>query len=239
MIEPYGWLEDEVMIYLLGTIAAALRLSMRASIFASIGSILACDFLFIPPRMQFAWTDARKTLTFLGMIVVAAVISWLSERLRFQEMVARRAAGATRRSTSSTSSSRERRHEAFGFGDGSSPASAIRGEVVILLRGASGELDSANPPVGPEELALAERAWVSGDLATSVQAGRFSLWVPVLGIREPLAVIGLEVPTVFDRDSEAGLLLAACARELATAIERMQLANAARHAARCRDRADA
>ena len=85
LIEPYGSLEDEVMIYLLGTIVAALRLSMRAcDTVASIGSIFACDFLFIPPRMQFAWTDARKTLTFLGIIVVAAVISWLSERLRFK-----------------------------------------------------------------------------------------------------------------------------------------------------------
>jgi two-component system sensor histidine kinase KdpD len=40
-------------------------------------------------------------------------------------------------------------------------------------------------------------------------------------------VIGLKVGATFDQRSEQGLLLAACARELATAIERTQLANAA------------
>ena len=214
---------------------------MRASIVASIGSILTCDFLFIPPRMQFAWTDARKTFTFLAMIVVAAVISWLSERLRFQEMVARRAAGATKalyELNVELSGSDDMRHLASVTGRHF--RRLFGGEVVILLRGASGELDSANLPVGREELALAERAWVSGDLATSAQAGRFSMWVPVLGIREPLAVIGLEVAHGLrsrfrSRPLACGVRARARNRHRTYAVGQC----GAPIAARCRDRADA
>jgi two-component system sensor histidine kinase KdpD len=52
----------------------------------------------------------------------------------------------------------------------------------------------------------------------------------VLGIRESLGVIGLQVGALFSEDSQQGLLLSACARELATAIERMQLAGVAHRA---------
>ena len=90
-IEPYASLEDEMMIYLLGDILAALRFELKVSVFAAVASVLACDYIFVPPRMAFAWTDAKKTLTFLAMIAASAVISGLSERLRHQEKVATKA----------------------------------------------------------------------------------------------------------------------------------------------------
>src|SRR5690242_4387451 len=75
VVEPYASIEDEAMIYLLGDTLAALRFDPKLSVFTALLSILTCDFLFIPPRMAFALTDARKTLTFLAMLVVAALVS--------------------------------------------------------------------------------------------------------------------------------------------------------------------
>jgi two-component system sensor histidine kinase KdpD len=228
IIEPYASLEDEAMIYLLGVMLAALRFDMRVSIFATLGSILACDFLFIPPRMAFAWTDARKTLTFLAMIVVAAVISGLSERLRYQEKVARRAAAAT-------NALYELNVDLSGSGDPRhlSAVTSRRlqrlfgGDVLILLRTAEGTLESAPTDLSREELALVEQAWTGGDLSSYAPPTGYSTWLPVLGIHEPLAVIGLKVGMPFEPGSEHTLLLSAFARELATAIERTQLAKAA------------
>ena len=48
----------------------------------------------------------------------------------------------------------------------------------------------------------------------------------LLAIHEPLGVIGLKATEIFDENSEQGLLLSACARELVTALERTQLSGA-------------
>ena len=83
------------MIYLLGVLLVSLRFNVKVSIFAAVASILSFDFFFIPPLFAFALSDGKRTLTFLAMIVVAAVVSGLNERLRHQEKLARRTA-ATR-----------------------------------------------------------------------------------------------------------------------------------------------
>lgn len=231
MVEPYGSPEDEATIYLLGVVVAALCFDMKVSMFAAVTSVLVCDFVFIPPRMAFAWTDARKTLTFLAMMVVAAVISGLSERLRYQEKVARRTAWATR-------ALYDLNVELSGGRDPRQLAAVTArhlerlfdSQALILLRSPEGSFE--RPPAGldGDEIALAERAWVGGDFAVRSRASGFSIWLPVLGIRESLGVIGLKVGALFAEDSQQGLLLSACARELATAIERMQLAGVAHRA---------
>ena len=230
VIAPFASLEDELMVYLLGDVFAALRFDTKTSVLSALGSILACDFLFIPPRMAFAWTDARKMLSFLAMLVVAVIVSGLSERLRQQEKVARRAAVATK-------ALYELNVELSGGGDARQLAAATRrrlqrlfgGQAVILLGTPEGGLQSASADLSPGELALAEEAWITG-FSTRASSAGYALWFPVLGISAPLAVIGLKLDTSFDQKSEQGLLLSACARELATAIERTRLAKAAHRA---------
>lgn len=201
-IEPFSSLEDEAMIYLLADIFAALRFDTKTSVVTAIGSILACDFLFVQPRMTFAWTDTRKSLTFLAMVVAAVVISGLSGRLRQQERAARRSAEATKAlydlnvELAGSDEPRElalstsrRIEQVFG------------GEALVLLRG-----QEKPAPRG------------------------FALWLPVMGAHEPLAVIGVKTGFHIDDASEEGLLLAAFARELSAALERTELAKAARRA---------
>jgi two-component system sensor histidine kinase KdpD len=155
LIDPFSSLEDEAMIYLLGDIVAALRFDTKVSIFTAIGSVVACDFLFVQPRMTFAWTDTRKSLTFLAMIVVAVVVSGLSARLRQQEKVARHAAAATRELY-------ELNLDLANHGEPQQLAQATRrrlervtgADVSIALRGAEAELLLTPPPAPGSEQGL-------------------------------------------------------------------------------------
>src|SRR6185295_3623163 len=74
----------------------------------------------------------------------------------------------------------------------------------------------------------AHRAWNGGTFVTRWRAGGYAMWVSMQGIHEPVGVIGLKLTKMFQKHSPEGSLLLDCARELATAIERMQLSQAVR-----------
>ncbi|HKQ69743.1 MAG TPA: ATP-binding protein, partial [Polyangiaceae bacterium] len=97
--------------------------------------------------------------------------------------------------------------------------------VIIILRTADSEMETV-PNLTPNETALLERTWTRGEFSTSAATDGYSVWVPLVGLRESLGVIGLKVTEPIDETSGHGLLLSACARELATALERLQLASA-------------
>jgi two-component system sensor histidine kinase KdpD len=81
---PYFALANLIMVYLVGVVAASVWLSRRASVAASIVSVLAFDFCFVPPRFSFSVTDAGYLVTFVIMLVVALVLSGMASRLRAQ-----------------------------------------------------------------------------------------------------------------------------------------------------------
>src|SRR6188768_2975527 len=95
LVQPYGHLADQAMIHLLGIVFLSLRSSVRTSVLASIVSIFAFDFFFISPKFALAWSDAESIVTFIAMVVVAAVVSTLSENSRRQEQAARATAART------------------------------------------------------------------------------------------------------------------------------------------------
>jgi len=78
------------MVYLLGIVAVATRFGRAASLLASILSVAAFDFCFVPPHFTFAVSDVNYVATFSVMFVVGVVISTLTERVRHQGMAARR-----------------------------------------------------------------------------------------------------------------------------------------------------
>ena len=73
-----------VMVYLLGIMAVAMRSGRGPSLLASILSVAAFDFFFVPPYLTFAVSDVRHVLTFLVMLAVGFVISGLTVRTRAQ-----------------------------------------------------------------------------------------------------------------------------------------------------------
>lgn len=71
-----------VMVYLLAVVLAATRLGLKPAILTAFLSVLAFDFLFIPPRFSFRVSDSEYLVTFFGLFVVGVVISSLVTRIK-------------------------------------------------------------------------------------------------------------------------------------------------------------
>lgn len=73
-----------VMVYLVGVMVVALRAGHGPSVLASVLSVFAFDFFFVPPHFRLTVADSQYVLTFVVMLGVALVISELTTRLRKQ-----------------------------------------------------------------------------------------------------------------------------------------------------------
>src|SRR5437762_243633 len=81
---PYFALENLIMVYLLGVLVAATRFGRGPSVLASLLSVSAFDFFFVPPRFTFFVADPQYAITFAVMLAVALVISDLAARIGAQ-----------------------------------------------------------------------------------------------------------------------------------------------------------
>ena len=86
---PYFSLSNLIMVYLLGVVGVATRASRGPTVLASVLSVLAFDFFFVPPYLSFAVSDTEYLLTFFVMLIVALVTSGLTVRIRDQVVAAR------------------------------------------------------------------------------------------------------------------------------------------------------
>lgn len=68
------------MIHLIPILYAAMRLGRRDTLTISLASVLSFNFFFIPPTFTFTVHDLRYVFSFVIMIVVGQIVSWLSER---------------------------------------------------------------------------------------------------------------------------------------------------------------
>ncbi len=84
-----------VMVYLLAVVIAALYLGRGPAILASIASVLAFDFFFIPPQLTFSVRDTEYVLTFAAFMLVGLVISYLAVQAREQAESAQKRAEDT------------------------------------------------------------------------------------------------------------------------------------------------
>src|SRR6185437_15767469 len=66
-------LSNLVMIYLLGVTVSALRLGRGPSALTAVLNVAAFDFFFVPPRYNFAISDAQYLVTFGVMLLIALV----------------------------------------------------------------------------------------------------------------------------------------------------------------------
>ncbi len=91
VLYPFLELTNLVMVYLLATMVTAMRGNRGAAALASIGSVLAFDFFFVPPRFTFSVSDVQYLWTFAVMFATAMVISHLTIRLREKARLAEEA----------------------------------------------------------------------------------------------------------------------------------------------------
>jgi two-component system, OmpR family, sensor histidine kinase KdpD len=233
LIAPWAQLADFVIVYLLGVVAIAARCALGASLFAAVISVLAFDFFFIPPYLELSWPDAGSVLTFVGMVVVAGVISSLNQGLRKERETAQRSEAFANalygfnqalsevHSLEQLSSFAERRL-----------ARLFDTRVHVALQ--SGEARFAIDELGldsTEERRLAELAWKKGELVEDPAVLGLNLWLTLKGAHRSVGLLGLDPrnPKRF-RDAGERQLLLGCAAQLAGAIERLLLSSATHRA---------
>jgi two-component system sensor histidine kinase KdpD len=232
-------LADVVMVYLLGVVLVSMRFGYKASMLATVLGILALDFFFVPPLFSFRVSDARHTVTFAMLFVVAAVITRLTKRIRDQADSAR---GRERRTASLYAVSRE-------LGLANSRAAlleaAVRhvGEVfaakaVVLLPGANGMLEpvptSDTTAPADKDLGVAEWVWLHqrpAGATTDTLPSAAALFLPLKSARGRVGVLAI-YPGAESRlgDPDERQLLDTFSGLIASAVERTQLAEEARRA---------
>ncbi len=158
------------------------------------------------------------------MMVVACVISTLTERLRREEQVARAAAVRAQAlfelHVDLSTASDQRQLVAI---TSKHLERLLSARVSILLGTPETWVDAE---VSARDLELAERAWARGELTTDRSRLSASVWAPLIGLKEELGVIGVRADTEFAKDQAQTFLLTACANQFASAMERVRLANA-------------
>jgi two-component system sensor histidine kinase KdpD len=89
IIFPYFPLSNLVMLYLLTVVIIATLSERGPTIFASITSVLACAFFFVPHYNSFQPANTEFFITMVVMLLVTTLISNLTMRVRHQAKVAR------------------------------------------------------------------------------------------------------------------------------------------------------
>jgi two-component system sensor histidine kinase KdpD len=230
-------LADVVMVYLLGIIVVAMRFGYGPSMLAAVLSVAAVDFFFVPPYFSFAVSDFQHIITFAVMLVVAAVISSLTQRIRDQATAAR---SREQRTASLYAMTRELA-VTRAVGNLSAVAVAHLHElfdatITILLPGADSRL--ANVATGtfafvPDEKEIGVIEWVwahdkSGGLSTDTLPSSKALYVPLRDVRGRVGVLGVS-PQDSHRfvDPDQRAMLDVFSTQIASALERARLAEEA------------
>jgi two-component system, OmpR family, sensor histidine kinase KdpD len=78
------------MLYLLAVVITAYLWGLGPSILVSVIGVLAFDFFHVPPYMNLRVADTQYVFTFLALLLVGVVISYLAVRVRRQTESARR-----------------------------------------------------------------------------------------------------------------------------------------------------
>jgi len=237
---PYFGLSNLIMVYLLGVIVVATRYGRGPSLLASVLSVAAFDFFFVPPFYTFAVSDTQYFVTFSVMLVVALVISSLAVRIRAQ------AESARDREQRIAALYRMSRELARTRGVQELLAVAVRHitevfrtPVVVLLPDATRRLapgGGAEMPFAMDTSEMAVSQWVyeHGQVAgqgTDTLPGATGLYLPLLGSQGPVGVLGLRPQNPRSlRTPEQLHQLETFASQTALAIERARLAEEAEQA---------
>jgi len=228
------------MVYLLGVALVSFRHGRGPAIAASMLSVAAFDFFFVPPQLTFAVSDVQYLVTFGIMLAVALLISGLTASVRLQANVA---AHRERRTAQLYAMSRElaatRGQEAMARVSVRHVSEVFDSQVVVLLPGAGGRLryprgDSIAGSLHDADLAVAQWVYDHGEPAgqgTHTLPAAEALYVPLKGSQACLGVLGV-LPATPRRVllPEQFHLLETFAGQIALAIERAQLGERAQRA---------
>jgi two-component system sensor histidine kinase KdpD len=223
-----------VMIYLLNSAVIAVYGGRRAAILSSFLGVLAFDFVFVPPRLSFAVSDAQYIITFAVMLAVALIIGNLNASVRLQ---ARVAGYRERRTSLLYAMSRQLAMAQSRDGMASVAAHHIHevfgSRAAILLPDEQGKLSVPSTPETPEsfnhaDLGVAQWVFDHGKpagLGTDTLSGAAAVYLPLMGGERVLGVLGV-LPDNARRVTlpEQYRLLETFAAQIGQALERADFA---------------
>ena len=233
MAHPLLDLTDIVMLYMLCITIIAARFGRWAALLASVLSVAAYNFFFIPPRFTFAVTDLRHVGTFAVMLGVGWVVANLAEHIRAQARIAlereRHTATLYRLGAvlaeGGTAEIIQERVESYLPGELGAP-------VLILRVDAKGCLLSrvnASARLNLEEMAVAQWALEHGEPSgkgTGTLPGARALFLPLPGTERPVGVLAwFGDDSGLANDSDRRSLLSSLASQISLALERARLAD--------------
>ncbi len=242
----YGYLDPTnlIMIYLLGVMVVALWVGRGAAILASVLSVAAFDFFFVPPRYTFAIGDTQYLVTFGVMLMAALALSTMAHWVRVQAEAAR---ARERRTAALYRMSRElaelRTSDELLSVAARSIGEEFGGRAAILLPIQGGRVRLRVGDLGTahherHEAGVAQWTFDNGQpagLGTATLPGARGLYLPLMGSSGPIGVLGL-IPesrgTGWRPDQFR--FLETMANQIALAVERGDLAESAEQA-RVRD----
>ncbi|MBU6482554.1 MAG: sensor histidine kinase KdpD [Nitrospirae bacterium] len=237
---PYFGLANLIMVYLMGVVLVATRYGRGPSVLASVLSVAAFDFFFVPPYLSFAVSDIQYLLTFAVMLVVALTISGLAVRTKQQAELARL---QERRTAVLYALSRELathrglatltqlavKHVREVFDSQAAIFVADLSKRLVLQRG-----EQLFFEFDPKESGVAQWVFEHGEragLGSDTLPGASALYLPLAGSKGPIGVLAVR-PTLATRflDQEQLHLLEVLANQIALALERARLAEEAQQA---------
>src|SRR5262249_11319987 len=230
-------LTNVVMVYVAGIMVTALWLGRGPSIFASLLSVAAFDFCFVPPQWTFAVTDAEYVLTFIMMLITGLLISHLTWLVRQQADGARQ---REHRTAALYALSRElaivEDLQEVVQAVTRTTADAFSARVCLFLPDALGRptMRGSSPPgdaPGDRDIGVAQWVLVHGQkagLGTATLTGTDMLFVPLTVSQKTLGVMGVKPQErALFADPEQVRLVEAFAGQAGAALERAHLAGEA------------
>jgi two-component system sensor histidine kinase KdpD len=200
-IFPLVDLSNLIMLYLFGILVISSRQGLGPSTLASILSVVALDFFFVPPRFSFAVSDTQYLFVFLVMLLVGLAISNSTVRIRQQAQISRlrerrtAALYALSRELASTRGTADLLEIAVKH-----ISEVFDSSVIAFLPDEHGRLqvqcgDVADFKLTAKELGVAHWAYDLGQMVgkgTDTLPGTDALYVPLLASGEPVGALGVK-----------------------------------------------
>ena len=232
LIERFIGLQSISLVFLIAVLGSAIAWGLLPALFASLLSVLAFNFFFIPPLYTFTIADPENVVALFFFALVAVIVSNLTAATRTQIVSAR-----ARAKTTAELYAFSRKLAGIGTLDDLLWATAfqvssmLKVSTVLLLpdqEASSLTLASAYPPedtLAEADMAAARWCWEhnhpTGRGSDTLPGGKW-LFLPLRTGSGTVGVLGIERDVLLTPDEHR--LLDALADQVAVAIERISLA---------------
>ncbi|HEY4078191.1 MAG TPA: sensor histidine kinase KdpD [Rhizomicrobium sp.] len=228
------------LVLMIAVLASAVTYGLLPSIFACVICALAYNFFFLPPLYNFTISNPENVITLLVFVLVAAIASNLTARVRTQAIVARERAATTEDLYRfSRKLAGVAMLDDLLWATAYQVAHMLRLHVVLLMpQGESLDVRAGYPPedvLNADDLAAARWAFEKGGPAgrgADTLPGAQRLFLPMRTGRGTVAVIGLDSARSANPNEpfltpDQRRLLDSLTDQAALAIERIHLAEEA------------